>query len=457
MSELIYIPISSLREHPYNPRKNIGDVTELSESIKANGVLQNLTVVPSEQVTPDAIVKQDCPSYTIIIGHRRYAAAKIAGITELPCVVVDMTAKEQMQTMLVENMQRSDLTVYEQAQGFQMMLDLGSTVEEIAEKSGFSVTTVRRRVKMMELDQEKLRMVSERQLSLADFDRLAQIEDIKDRNSVLASIGTNDFNQKLAAAINKQKRKHNLPLIKAWLKEVGAKEIPKKDCWSSKYDSLGPYLYVDRWGEEGYKPPKLGKEPVFYQLEDNWLRLFKKHEKAKPQKKSEEELKREKELRDAWAKVDEAAALAYNLRKAFIENLSLTNKNRAEVMRGALLAALLEAIEYNSPDRKTLNQAFGIETDRYDSKRTEKFASGVNELKDQDIPKLVYALFGDGETEACLSTRYRSAYPEYKLSEKLRLIYNWLYGLGYEMSTEEIQLMNGNHEIYKAGGQNEQM
>ncbi len=123
--------------------------------------------------------------YKVIIGHRRLAAAKAAGLEKVPCVVADMTPKEQLQTMLLENMQRSDLTVYEQAQGFQLMLDMGSTMEEIAEKSGFSQTTVRRWVKMMELDQEKLKEVSKRQLSLADFDKLAQIEDIKVRHPEL--------------------------------------------------------------------------------------------------------------------------------------------------------------------------------------------------------------------------------------------------------------------------------
>ncbi len=92
-------------------------------------------------------VDDNFEQFTVVIGHRRLAAAKLAGLTEVPCVIAQMTVKEQMQTMLLENMQRAELTVYEQAQGFQMMLDLGSTVEEVAEKSGFSVATVRRRVK----------------------------------------------------------------------------------------------------------------------------------------------------------------------------------------------------------------------------------------------------------------------------------------------------------------------
>ena len=121
------IEVTKLLQHPDNPRKNIGDVTELAESIKARGILQNLTVVPAEN-----------GMYTVVIGHRRLAAAKQAGLTEVPCAVVDMDYKTQLSTMLLENMQRSDLTVYEQAQGMQMMFDLGVPVAEIVEKTGFA-------------------------------------------------------------------------------------------------------------------------------------------------------------------------------------------------------------------------------------------------------------------------------------------------------------------------------
>lgn len=79
-----------------------------------------------QHVTPKVMWVGD--DYTIIIGHRRAAAAQQAGLYELPCAIVEMDEREQMQTMMVENMQRSDLTVYEQAQGFQMMMDFGQTV-----------------------------------------------------------------------------------------------------------------------------------------------------------------------------------------------------------------------------------------------------------------------------------------------------------------------------------------
>ena len=122
------IAIEKLHPHPDNPRKVIGDVDELADSIKANGILQNLTVVP---------MNDDWTEFTVIIGHRRLAAAKQAGLTELPCAVVEMTEKEQLSTMLTENMQRSDLTVYEEAKGCQLLLDLGDTIAEVAKRQDF--------------------------------------------------------------------------------------------------------------------------------------------------------------------------------------------------------------------------------------------------------------------------------------------------------------------------------
>lgn len=155
MAEIKYIAVQDLYPHPDNPRKELGDLTELADSIRISGVLQNLTVVPRTRDMTDEeyctaceeyrrdpsdesrrTVNKHCvvDGYTIIIGHRRHAAAKLAGVAELPCIVVEMSERDQLQTMLVENMQRSDLTVYEQAQGFQMMLDMGVSVEEIAKK-----------------------------------------------------------------------------------------------------------------------------------------------------------------------------------------------------------------------------------------------------------------------------------------------------------------------------------
>ena len=83
-NKIVYIGVDKLFPHPDNPRKELGDLTELSASIKNNGIMQNLTVVPRTE-----------GGYTVIIGHRRTGAAKLAGLKELPCVIAEMTEQEQ--------------------------------------------------------------------------------------------------------------------------------------------------------------------------------------------------------------------------------------------------------------------------------------------------------------------------------------------------------------------------
>ena len=181
-TKITMLPVAMLHPHRDNPRKELGDLTELAESIKANGVMQNLTVIPIEEAEPET----DRQGYTVIIGHRRLEAAKLAGLNEVPCVITHMSRAKQLSTMLLENIQRNDLTVYEQAQGFQLMMDMGSTVKEISALSGFSEKTVKHRLEIAKLDGNKLKLANEdRQLSLADFAELEKVEDIKKRNELI--------------------------------------------------------------------------------------------------------------------------------------------------------------------------------------------------------------------------------------------------------------------------------
>ena len=149
---------SDLMPHPDNPRKDLGDLEELKESIRAHGIMQNLTVVPEGN------------KYKILIGHRRYAASE-GILDELPCVVCyDLTYAKQVGIMLAENMQRSDLTFIEQAHGFQLMLDLGDTVETISQKTGFSKATVKHRLAINELDPKAIEEAKKWfQPTIADF------------------------------------------------------------------------------------------------------------------------------------------------------------------------------------------------------------------------------------------------------------------------------------------------
>lgn len=137
------IDVKLLHHHPQNPRKDLGDLTELSDSIKEQGIFQNLTVVP----IPNDI------GYYVVIGNRRLEASKLAGLQTLPCVIAtDMDEQTQQAVMLLENMQRNDLTLYEQAQGFQMCLDLGMSQDELKTKTGFSKKTIKQRLTLLKFD-----------------------------------------------------------------------------------------------------------------------------------------------------------------------------------------------------------------------------------------------------------------------------------------------------------------
>lgn len=216
-SEIVYIEVDKLHPHDANPRKNTGDVTELADSIKKNGILQNLTVVPATGYWYG--------DYTVIIGHRRLAAAKQAGLKTVPCVIREMDPKAQIATMLLENMQRSDLTVYEQAQGMQMMLDLGETVETVAEKTGFSESTVRRRTRLLKLDSEVFKETEGRQITMSEYDKLFEIKDDAKRNEVLKSIGTNNFENNLLRAVNAEKTIEKRKLFFEELDKIDRKSV----------------------------------------------------------------------------------------------------------------------------------------------------------------------------------------------------------------------------------------
>lgn len=487
MDSIVKIPIEQLYPHPDNPRKNLGDLSELADSIRAKGIMQNLTVIRGRRGTDEEIeqivklydslsddskierearveLRQQIENrwvvtdYTIIIGHRRHAAAKLAGLTELPCVITEMDALEQMQTMLIENMQRSDLTKFEEAQGFQMMLDLGSPVEEIAEKTGFSETTVRRRLKWMELDREKFKKATEeRQISLGDLDRLSQIADLAARNECLDKIGTRDFDMAVQKAVKAQGIEENMPKVKAWLKSVKAKQIKDSERWGGKYNCIGSTIYIEKWGEDGNKPKDgIEKKPVFYYLGKKGdygygqLTLYHAHEKVKPEKRPPEEIAKEKAIQEAWKQMESVSELAYTLRKQFIENLSVAKKMEPEVLKGAVIADVYSAINYTSKDRDFMKETLGVDKSQYYTEMNEALLKKMDSLSGNELARLAYAGFGDSKTEF-FCDGYRRNFPTHKQNQKLELLYRWLNSLGYQMSTEEIQLMNGEHEIYKAG------
>lgn len=429
------INVTKLKEHPDNPRKNIGDVTELAESIKARGILQNLTVVPAEN-----------GMYTVIIGHRRLAAAKQAGLTEVPCAVVEMDYKTQLSTMLLENMQRSDLTVYEQAQGMQMMFDLGVPVAEIVEKTGFAETTVRKRLKIATLPAEQMQRAVKRGGKFEDYVQIADIKDEKERRELLKVIGTRDFEFSLSRAKRQQIEAEKTPLVKAELKSIGAKAV-KGQAYSIAYERVKQCAITD-WKEGTFKKPK-NKEELFWEISYGTAYLMRK--KVKVPKKKEKKSEFEQRIDSANRELKRLTETAYECRVNFIRSFTAVEKYKETIIKWLVMFAGCEITDYCTYDRAYINSEIGSD-EKYsvDAPKWRQFIA-----EDKRAPIVVaYALTGDNERNGYYNAGWYASNnakeaPQHTKNQSLDRIYEFLCELGYEMSETELQLQSGEHELLK--------
>lgn len=415
------IPLGELHPHPQNPRKDLGDLYELTESIKSSGIMQNLTVV-----------KKDGGGYTIIIGHRRSAAAKMAGLETAPCVVCEMSEKEQVQTMMVENLHRSDLTLVEQAEGFQMMFDMGSTMDEVVKETGFSESTVRRRIKLLEFDRDKLLAAEGRGANLDDYAKVYEIKDEDRRNRALAAIGTSNFDYTVQSIKNEEEmaKKHEklIKTVSSFAKELTESEITEKYSYIKTLYNVSDAKAIEHEGKE--------KGDWVFTIGGNqyypWVRIYRpfsdeeieNRARAEAEKAEEEEKAREK--REARNAIEETC---YELRRGFIEKFCNRKMNR-DVMILFLFKAL-KGDHYIDDDIEEM-----LEAENYE----EQFAENPTGF----IAKAVYCQFGDRKANS-----YFDYYGGYVENKELDTLYEFLLALGYQMSDTEKQLKDGSYELYE--------
>ncbi len=127
------IAVHLIAPNPEQPRREIGDLTELSDSIREKGVLEPLLVKPNPGTG----------TWMIIAGERRWRASQIAGLTEVPCIEMDLDERGIAEIALIENLQRKDLNVWEEADGLAALSEkFGYTHDEIARKISKSRSTV---------------------------------------------------------------------------------------------------------------------------------------------------------------------------------------------------------------------------------------------------------------------------------------------------------------------------
>jgi ParB family chromosome partitioning protein len=157
------LPLALIEPNPEQPRTNVGNLEELTASIREKGVLEPILV---RQLEPNR--------YQIISGERRFRAATAAGLDEIPAIELDATDREALEIALIENIQRKDLTAFEEAEGFQFLQEkFGYTHEKISQVLGKSRTTITETLQLNEIP-DRIRVLC-REAGIANKSVLVQI------------------------------------------------------------------------------------------------------------------------------------------------------------------------------------------------------------------------------------------------------------------------------------------
>ncbi len=443
------IPIGRLEPHPDNPRKDLGDLSELVASIKSSGLLQNLTVVPSPA---------DPEKYRIIIGHRRHAACLQAGdIHELPCVISEMPYAEQIATMLAENIQRNALTLAEQVGGVQMMLDLGESVNDIASKSGMSKANVRSRAAVAKLPLDKVRLAADNGITLFDLLEVSKLESEDAREKVLGSVGSANFRNRLEYAKDEQERQKFIARIMPGIQEAfpGITEWPEhENVYNGQWSEI--------WRHSQYPQEAPSAFPTFdpkskYRVHNSTsiIRIYTKTKQVNDREKEER-------MRNAWLKDRKEAAAemnerCFNLRADFVRRFKLSDKSQLTRLLDNFMSIVTDWKEftsgvghYRSGWRCSLVRdmlAIPYEPDR---NKRESFS---NELDRRGVSftsfLLAWALCGGVVRPVEKREGWCNTYnATWNSCEELDDAYALLCDLGYQMSDFEKSLQNSTHEFF---------
>lgn len=174
--ESVRLSINEIEPNRDQPRKIFEEqaLAELSASIKEHGVLQPLLVRPMAD-----------GSYRLVAGERRYRAARMAGVTEVPVTIREMTDEEESIFALIENLHREDLNAIEEAQGIKTLIDtFGFTQEEAAQKVGKSRTAVTNSLRLLNLPEDISNLVRDGKISMGHARALLSFEDAAEASRV---------------------------------------------------------------------------------------------------------------------------------------------------------------------------------------------------------------------------------------------------------------------------------
>ncbi|MGL5042122.1 MAG: ParB/RepB/Spo0J family partition protein [Culicoidibacterales bacterium] len=178
------IMMDSLRANPYQPRKTFDEIAlnELADSIREHGIIQPI------------VVRKSLFGYDILAGERRFRAAKLAGLTEIPAVIKAFTDEAMMELAILENIQREDLNIIEEARGYETLIQqLDWTQQVLAQRMGKSRVHVTNVLRLLKLPPEIQTMLETKELSMGHAKVLLGLEE-----NLMFEIAQQSVSQKLS-------------------------------------------------------------------------------------------------------------------------------------------------------------------------------------------------------------------------------------------------------------------
>ncbi|AYY61885.1 ParB/RepB/Spo0J family partition protein [Staphylococcus epidermidis] len=163
-----FIALELIRPNPYQPRKTFEEerLNDLASSIQQHGILQPI------------VLRQTVQGYYIVVGERRFRASKLAGLTEVPAIIKELSDEDMMELAIIENLQREDLNAIEEAESYKkMMTDLNITQQEVARRLGKSRPYIANMLRLLQLPKNVAQMVQHGTLSSAHGRTLLTLKD----------------------------------------------------------------------------------------------------------------------------------------------------------------------------------------------------------------------------------------------------------------------------------------
>ncbi len=248
------VKINEVEPNKNQPRRTFDEdaLLELAESIKQHGVIQPL------------IVKKRDKYYEIIAGERRWRAAKIAGLKEIPIVIKDLSDQEIMEVALIENIQREDLNPIEEAQAYQRLIkEYNYKQDELAERVSKSRVAVTNSMRLLKLDERVQKMIIDDMISAGHARALLAITDSEKQYTIAMKV----FDEKLSVRETEKLIKNLDKQVKPKVNTTPENDFIYRDIENKLKESMGTKVIIHN------KDNNKGKIEIEYYSQDDFERI----------------------------------------------------------------------------------------------------------------------------------------------------------------------------------------